>query len=135
MPIPIFSYNRYRYQYFYQHRCRYRYGPSRYRYDQIRYRYICIGIGQKYRPTDISVNLYIIPPGNSDIMHRLILGKTTKGEEIKDWKNECWDGKCNKIIKTFLHIVEYEKVKEFHYQLYISQPWLVGLFATNISCC
>ena len=33
------------------------------------------------------LNSGMIPPGNSNIMHRLILGKTRVGEEIRNWKN------------------------------------------------
>ena len=32
-----------------------------------------------------------IPPGNSDVMHRPILGTNTTGEEIKHWTEEEWN--------------------------------------------
>ena len=56
----------------------------------------------------------MIPPGISDILHHLILRKTSADEIIKDWKNK--DGicrQCNKVIKTFSHIFECEVVKEY----------------------
>ena len=38
------------------------------------------------------LNIGMIPPGNSDILHRLTLRKTRPGEEIRTWKNQNWDG-------------------------------------------
>ena len=34
------------------------------------------------------LNPGMIPPGNSDIIHRLLLGKTRPGSEIQTWKNQ-----------------------------------------------
>ena len=34
----------------------------------------------------------MIPPRNSDIIHRFLLGQTRPGEEIQMWKNLSWDG-------------------------------------------
>ena len=40
------------------------------------------------------LNNSMIPPGNSDILRRLILGKIRSGEEIRTWKSMNWDGYC-----------------------------------------
>ena len=61
------------------------------------------------------MNSGTIPFGNSDILHRLILGKTKSGEIIKDWGTEEWDiycQQCGSVIETFKHIFECEKVKK-----------------------
>ena len=49
------------------------------------------------------LNSGMIPPGNRDIIHSLILGKTRPGEEIRTWKNKNLDGYCKhycKVVKT-----------------------------------
>ena len=62
------------------------------------------------------LNLGMIPTGNSDILHRFLLGKTRPGEEIRNWKNQNWDGYCKqccKVIETTAHIFECEKTKAY----------------------
>ena len=54
------------------------------------------------------LNKGMIPTNNSDILHRLILGKTKSGEVIKDWSNQDWNGI---VLETFQHIFECEVVK------------------------
>ena len=67
-----------------------------------------------------------IPPGNADILHRLILGKTKAGIEIRTWKNSGWDGFCKMCkgeIETIPHIFTCKKTREFldnlHIQLHV----------------
>ena len=67
-----------------------------------------------------------IPPGNADILHRLILGKTKAGNEIRTWKNSGWDGYCKMCkgeIETIPHIFTCGKTREFldnlHIQLHV----------------
>ena len=58
------------------------------------------------------LNLRMIPPGNSNIIHRNLLRKTKPGSEIKTWKNQSWDGYCNQCYKEIeipAHIFECEK--------------------------
>ena len=58
----------------------------------------------------------MIPTGNSDIIHRFLLGKTRPGEEIQIWKNQSWDGYCKqccKVIETTAHIFECEKTRAY----------------------
>ena len=53
------------------------------------------------------LNKGMIPTNNGDILHRLILGKTKSGEEIKDWSNQDWNGicrQCGTIFSTFLNV-------------------------------
>ena len=50
-----------------------------------------------------------IPPGNSDIVHRLILGKTKAGEVIKDWKSKEWDG----VGRQCCSVIECQKDEEY----------------------
>ena len=57
---------------------------------------------------------------NSDILHRLILGKTKSGEIIKYWSNQDWDGfcrQCGTVLETFQHIFECEVVKNYYNDL------------------
>ena len=66
------------------------------------------------------LNKGIIPTNNSDILHRLILGKTKSGEIIKDWSNQDWDGfcrQCGTVLETFQHIFECEVVKNYYNDL------------------
>ena len=49
------------------------------------------------------LNSGMIPPGNSNIIQRFLLGKTRPGEEIRTWKNKSWDGygkKCCMVVET-----------------------------------
>ena len=41
------------------------------------------------------LNNGMIPPGNSDKLHRFLLRKTRPGNEIRTWKNKKWDGYSN----------------------------------------
>ena len=62
------------------------------------------------------LNTGMIPTGNSDIIHRFLLGKTRPGEEIRNWKNQNWDGYCKqccKVIETTAHIFECEKTRAY----------------------
>ena len=43
-----------------------------------------------YKRVAKMLNNGTILPGNSEIMHLLIFGKTRAGEVIKDWKSEEW---------------------------------------------
>ena len=66
------------------------------------------------------LNKGMIPTNNSDILHRLILGKTKSGEIIKDWSNQDWDGfcrQCGTVLETFQHIFECEVVKNYYNDL------------------
>ena len=66
------------------------------------------------------LNKGMIPANNSDILHRLILGKTKLGEIIKDWSNQDWDGfcrQCGTVLETFQHIFECEVVKNYYNDL------------------
>ena len=66
------------------------------------------------------MNKGMIPTNNSDILHRLILGKTKSGEVIKDWRNQNWDGicrQCGTVLETFQHIFECEVVKSYYNDL------------------
>ena len=62
------------------------------------------------------LNSGMIPTGNSDILHRFLLGKTRPGDEIRNWKNQSWDGYCKqccKVIETTAHIFECEKTRAY----------------------
>ena len=62
-----------------------------------------------------------IPPGNADILYRLILGKTRPGREIRSWKNSGWDGYCTMCkseIETLPHIFTCMKTRECLDNLY-----------------
>ena len=63
------------------------------------------------------MNKGMIPTNNSDILHRLILGKTKSGEVIKDqdWNGICMQ--CGTVTETFQHIIECEVVKDYHNDL------------------
>ena len=66
------------------------------------------------------LNKGMIPTNNGDILHRLILGKTKSGEEIKDWSNQDWNGicrQCGTVLETFQHIFECEVVKNYYNDL------------------
>ena len=66
------------------------------------------------------MNKGMIPTNNSDILHRLILGKTKSGEVIKDWRNQNWDGicrQCGTVLETFQHIFECDVVKNYYNDL------------------
>ena len=66
------------------------------------------------------LNKGMIPTNNSDILHRLILGKTKSGEVIKDWRNQDWNGicrQCGTVTETFQHIFECEVVKNYYNDL------------------
>ena len=62
-------------------------------------RYITVthrqGINNDINRLTTMLNSSMIPPGNSNILHRLILGKTRPGEEIWKWKIQNWDGFCH----------------------------------------
>ena len=60
----------------------------------LRQRYVC-------RVAEM-MNKGMIPTNNSDILHRLILGKTKSGEFIKDWRNQNWDGICRQCGTVLL---------------------------------
>ena len=52
------------------------------------------------------LNSGMIPTGNGDIIHRVLLGKTRPGEQIRTWKNQSWDDYCKqycKVIETMAH--------------------------------
>ena len=53
--------------------------------------------------TTTILNSGMIPPWNSDILNRFLLGKTRPGEELRTWKNKNWD------IETMSHISNCEK--------------------------
>ena len=62
------------------------------------------------------LNSGMIPTGKSDIIHRFLLGKTRPGDEIRNWKNQNWDGYCKqccKVIETTAHIFECEKTRAY----------------------
>ena len=62
----------------------------------------------------------MIPVNNSDILHRLILGKTKLGEVIKDWSNLDWNGicwQCGTVIEIFRQIFECEEVMNHYVHL------------------
>ena len=62
------------------------------------------------------LNSGMIPPGNSDIVHRFLLGKTRPGFEIRTWEKQSWDGYCKqccKAIETTAHIFECEKTQAY----------------------
>ena len=62
------------------------------------------------------LNSVMILTRNSDIIHRFLLGKTRPGEEIRNWKNQNWDGYCKqccKVIETTAHIFECEKTRAY----------------------
>ena len=66
------------------------------------------------------LNKGMIPTNNSDILHRLILGKTKSGEVIKDWRNQDWNGicrQCGTVTETFQHIFECVVVKNYYNDL------------------
>ena len=46
------------------------------------------GVTLKQGYVDRVTTMLMIPPGNSDILHRLILRKTRSCEEIQKWKNQ-----------------------------------------------
>ena len=62
------------------------------------------------------LNSGMIPTGNSDIIHRFLLRKTRPGEEIRNWKNQNWDGYCKqccKVIETMASIFNCEKTRAY----------------------
>ena len=62
------------------------------------------------------LNSGMMPTGNSDILHRFQLGKTRPGGEIRNWKNQNWDGYCKqccKVVETTAHIFECEKTRAY----------------------
>ena len=101
-----------------------------------RHNYLQKQDGEKIRNTlnQVSINKVMamlnsgmIPPGNSEIMHRLILGKARAGEAVLKSKNQDWDGickQCSKVIKTMSHTLECAKTKEYCDNLctYIGAP-------------
>ena len=69
------------------------------------------------------LNLGMITPGNSDIIHRFLLQKTRQDEEIRKWKNQNWDGFCKpccKVVKKMWLIYECEKTQEYLDKLIIN---------------
>lgn len=62
------------------------------------------------------LNSGMIPPGNSDIIRRFLLGKTRPGDEIWALKNQSWDGycmQCCKVDETVSHIFKCVKTREY----------------------
>ena len=59
---------------------------------------VTLNQGYVNRVTSI-LNSGMIPQGNSDIQHRLILGKKRAGEEIRKWKKQKWNGYCKQSSK------------------------------------
>ena len=81
-----------------------------------------VHLGQRYvNKITAMLNNGMIPPGNADNFHRLILGKTRPGIEIRDWKNSGLVGYC-KMCKSELeslpHIFTCTKTREYLDNLY-----------------
>ena len=65
------------------------------------------------------LDLGMIPPGNSDLIHRFLLGKTRPGSEIRMWKNQSWDGYCKQCCKekeNLAHI--FDTLNSSHFNLF-----------------
>ena len=66
------------------------------------------------------LNKGMFPTNNSDILHRLILGKTKSGEVIKDWSNQDRNSicrQCGTVLETFQHSFECVVVKNYYNDL------------------
>ena len=62
------------------------------------------------------LNSGMIPPGNSDIFHRFLLGKTRPGAEMRTWKKQSWDSYCKQcctVVETTAHIFKCEKIRDY----------------------